>query len=154
MRKVLWIILGFIIIILLGVSIWWLSKRISNNKEQAAMRNINVAPLANDDEKKIGTIIYAGAKKIGEVTTVDNASTLNLTTTDSLDGAFNIYYQDVLNRYKTYSVSKKEISKSNAVNGKAKVITVSGQTGQINITIWTRTDGLCQIQIVTSNDFK
>lgn len=154
MRKVLWIILAIVLVVFLAVFIWWLVDRSSTKKDQTSIRNINVAPLANDSENKLGTIIYSAAKKLSEVQTEGNNDVINLETTDSLDGAFNIYYQDVLNRYKTYSVNKKDISKSDALNKIAKVITVSGQTGKITITIWAKNNGMTQIEIVTSKDFK
>lgn len=153
-RKVLWIILGIVVLIGLITLIWYLAQRVAINKEQKEIRNINVSALANDNEKKLGTIIYGATKLLGEIKEENNNQKANLETTDSLDGAFNIYYQDVLNRYKDYSVSKKTITKSEALNKEAKVITVSGQTGTITITVWARTDGMTQIEIVTSKDFK
>lgn len=154
LRKALLIALGVVLIIGVGVGIWLLVNKVSTSKEQKAIRNINVGALKDDNEKKIGTIIYAGAKKDGDIKTTDNSSTATLTSTDSVDGAFNIYYQDILNRYKTYAVSKKDITKDDALNKTARVIVCSGQSGSITVTIWGKTNGLTQIEIVTTSDFK
>lgn len=153
-RKILFIILGVVFIAAIAAGIWAIFQNKSVKKEQAEIRNINVQSLESGDETKIGTIIYAGAKKDSEVKTENNNQIVNLTTTDSVDGAFNIYYQDVLNRYKTYEVSKKTISKDNALTKNARVIVVSGQTGKITITIWGDDKGMSRIEIVTSADFK
>ena len=154
LRKVLWVILGIVVVIGIAVGIWSIVVSRQSNKEQKALRNINVQALSNDNEKSLGTLIYGGAKLIGEITTENSNKVANLETTDSLDGAFNIYYQDLLNRYKNYEVSKKEITKEDAVGQKAKVIIVSGATGKITTTIWTKSNGMTQIEIVTSSDFK
>lgn len=154
LRKVLLVILGIIIVAGILIGIWALVVSRQEGKEQKALRNINVQALANDNEKDLGTLIYGGAKLIGEVATENNNNVANLETTDSLDGAFNIYYQDLLNRYKNYEVSKKDITKENAVGKKAKVIIVSGATGKITTTIWGKSNGMTQIEIVTSSDFK
>lgn len=154
LRRILWIILGVVVIAALGVGIWALANRVSVSKEQKAIRNINVRSLADESEKAIGTIIYAGAKKDSEVKATDSDQTINLTTTDSVEGAFNIYYQDILNRYKTYDVTKKTIAKSEALNKEARVIVCSGQSGTITATIWGDTKGMTHVEIVTSKDFK
>jgi len=154
LRKVLLIVLTVILFVAVGVGIWSLINKNSTSKEQEAMRNINVRSLSDDNEKKIGTIIYAGAKKDSEVAVDDKNQVINLTTTDSVDGAFNIYYQDILNRYKTYSVTKKDITKNDALNKKARVIICSGQTGTITVTVWGNAKGMSQIEIVTTKDFR
>ena len=154
LRKVLLIILGIIVLAAIGVGIWSFSNKSSVLEEQKVIRNINVRPLANDNEKKIGTVIYPGAKDDSKVETENQNQVVNLTTTDSVDGAFNIYYQDILNRYKTYEVTKKDITKNDALNQKARVIVCSGQTGTITITLWPTVDGLTQIKISTTQDFK
>lgn len=154
MRKTLLIILGVVIIAGIGIGIWALFQKAAVTKEQVTMRNINVQKLANENETKIGTIIYAGAKMLSEVKEENNNQKVNLETTDSIDGAFNIYYQDLLNRYKDYPVSKKTITKDDALDKKAKVIIVSGQTGKITVTAWPKTNGMTEIEIITSKDFK
>lgn len=154
LRKVLWIILGVIVIFAIGTGIWTLTKKSSASKQQEAIRNINVRSLSGDNEKKIGTIIYPGTKSEVKVKTDNKNQTVNLATTDSVDGAFNIYYQDILNRYKTYSVTKKDITKDDALNKIAHVIVCSGQTGTITVTIWADKSGMTQIEIVTTQDFK
>lgn len=154
LRKILLIILGVVLLCGVGMGIWALTNRVSVSKEQKAIRNINVRSLSDDNEKKIGTVIYAGAKKDGEIKTSDTNQTVNLTTTDSVDGAFNIYYQDILNRYKSYDVTKKDITKDDALSGSARVIVCSGQTGTITVTIWGNKNGMSQIEIVTTKDFK
>lgn len=153
-KKVLLVILGVVLLIAIGIGIWMLVSKVSVSKEQKSIRNINVRTLNDDNENKIGTIIYAGAKKDGEVKTDGNNQVVNLTTTDSVDGAFNIYYQDILNRYKTYNVTKRDITKDDALDKKARVIVCSGQTGTITITIWANKNGMSQIEIVTTADFK
>ncbi|AKM82775.1 TPA: hypothetical protein DD449_00435 [Candidatus Berkelbacteria bacterium] len=153
-RKILFVVLGILVIAAIVTVVWSLVQNKNLKNEQTAIRNVNVQSLTSDDEKKVGTIIYAGAKKDGEVVTTNGNQTINLTSTDSVDGAFNIYYQDVLNRYKTYSVNKKEVSKSDALNKISRVITVSGQTGKITITVWGDNKGVTHIQIVTTSDFK
>lgn len=154
LRKILFIILGVIVLCAVGVGIWALSNRASVSKEQKTIRNINVRSLSGDNEKKIGTIIYPGAKKDSKVETEDQNQVINQTTTDSVDGAFNIYYQDILNRYKTYEVTKKDITKDDALDKSARVIVCSGQTGTITVTIWANKNGMTQIAIVTTADFK
>lgn len=154
LRKVLWVVLAVVVIIGIVIGIWALIVSRQSSKEQKALRNINVQALANDNEKNLGTLIYGGAKLIGEVKTENSNKVAELETTDSLDGAFNIYYQDLLNRYKNYEVSKKDITKDDAVGKKAKVIIVSGATGKITATIWSKSNGMTQIEIVTSSDFK
>lgn len=154
LKKVLLIILGVVVIIAIVVGIWYLVQKNQTKNEQSALRNINVQALSSTDEKSIGTIIYAGAKKDGEIKIENGNSILNLTTTDSVDGAFNIYYQDILNRYKTYSVSKKVVTKDDALNKTSKVIVVSGQVGTITITVWGNDKGMSRIQIVTTSDFR
>lgn len=154
LRKVLLIILGVAVLCAVGVGIWTLVNKVSTSKEQKTIRNINVRSLSGDNEKKIATIIYPGAKKDTEVKTQGQNQVVNLTTTDSVDGAFNIYYQDILNRYKTYEVTKKDITQDDALNKKARVIVCSGQTGTITVTIWANKNGMTQIEIVTTSDFK
>jgi len=154
LRKVLLIIFGVIILCAVGVGIWALVNKASISKEQKTIRNINVRSLNGDNEKKIGTIIYPGTKSEVKVKTDNKNQTVNLATTDSVDGALNIYYQDILNRYKTYSVTKKDITKADALNKSARVIVCSGQTGTITVTIWADKSGMTQIEIVTTQDFK
>jgi len=155
LRKVLLIILGVVVLAGISVGIWaFVSHRSTSDNEIPEVRNINVQALASDDEKKLGTIIYNGAKANGDVTTYDARQVALLTTTDSLDGAFNIYYQDLLNRYKSYRVTKKDITKDDALDNKAKELVCYGQTGTITIIIWGDTLGMTQIEIITSKDFK
>lgn len=153
-NKVLFIVLGVLVLIGLIIAIWFLSAHFATKKEQTNLRNINVAALKSDDEKKLGTIIYDGAKKDGDIKIENGNSVVNLTTTDSVEGAFNIYYQDILNRYKTYNVSKKDVTKDDAIDKTAKVIVASGQSGTITVTIWGDNKGMSHIQIVTTSDFK
>lgn len=154
MKKVLWIIL--IVVILGGAALttYLVMNKKAVEKEKKAARNINVQALSGTNEKMLGTIIYSGAKKQGDIKTENNTNIANLTSTDSVAGASNIYYQDLLNRYKTYDVTKKEISKNEALDKKATVIVCTGQSGKITITAWGDTKGMTQIQIVTSSDFK
>ena len=156
LRKSLLMILGVILLVGIGVGIWYFldKKATSETAKDEPARNINVQALGSDDEKKIGTIIYGGAKLDGEIKTGSKDQTVNLITTDSLDGAFNIYYQDITNRYKTYSVTKKDITKDDALNQKARVMVCTGVTGKITVTVWGDTSGMTHIEIVTSKDFK
>lgn len=154
LRKVLLIILGIIALISIGMGIWSLTDRVFVTQEQKTIRNTNVRTLNNDSEKKIGTIIYAGAKKDSEVKTEGQNQVLMLSATDSVDGAFNIYYQDILNRYKTYDVTKKGISKDDALDKSARVIVCTGQSGSITVTIWANRNGMTQIEIATTTNFK
>lgn len=154
MRKILWLLLGVMIVGLIGTGIWWLVSRNSLNKEQAAIRNINVAALKTDSEKAIGTIDYPGGKVITAAAKDGNNEKAVFETTDSSDGAVGIYYQDILNRYKNYSVSKKSITKDDALNKKATVVIVAGQTGTITVTIWPKSNGMTQVEIVKTSDFK
>lgn len=154
-RRVLLIILGVVVLAGIGVGIWaFVTHRTTSDNEIPELRNINVQALASDDEKKLGTIIYNGAKANGDVTTNDTKQIALLTTTDSLDGASNIYYQDLLNRYKSYGVTRKNITKDDALDKKAVEIVCTGQTGTITITLWGDTSGMTQIEIVTTKDFK
>jgi len=154
LKKILLIVLAVVLLVAIGVGIWSLASRNSTSSEQKTIRNVNVRSLDGDDEKKLGTIIYAGAKKDGDLKTNDKNQTINLITTDSVDGAFNIYYQDILNRYKNYAVSKKTITKDDALDKQARVIVCAGQTGSITITIWANQGGLSHIEILTTEDFK
>lgn len=153
-RKVLWIVLIAIAVCAIVTGIYFAIQNKKQDKEQSSLRNINVQTLAAGDEQKIGTIIYAGAKIDGKLASDSKTQTVNLTTTDSLEGATNIYYQDVLNRYKNYNVTKRAVTKSDAINKTSNVITVTGQSGKITITVWGDNKGITHIQIVTSSDFK
>lgn len=152
------VLLMVIIILIAVIGITWAiyNKYQPDSVAQEAepTRNINVQALSGADESQIGTIVYAGAKLVGEMVSDNDKRVATLETPDSLDGAFNIYYQDLLNRYKSYKVDKTEISKDDALGGKAKVMTVHGETGTIVVTVWPKTDGMTQIEIVTSTDFK
>lgn len=157
MNKQTWIVIGIILIVCVGVGVW----RVTTNRQKGEVipgeepaRNINVSALSSDNENQIKTIIYAGAKLQGEITTSDNNKVATLETTDSEDGAFNIYYQDLLNRYKSYKVDKTEITKDDALGGKAKKITVHGTEGTITVVVWPKTNGMTQIEIATSADFQ
>jgi len=157
MKKGAWIAVAVIIVACLVAGIWRLKtgEKVAVVEDEAEpARNINVAALSGDEESQIKTVIYAGAKLQGEVANDGKNSVANLETTDSSDGAFNIYYQDLLNRYKEYKVDKKEITKDDALGGKAKVIVAHGTTGTIVVTVWPKTNGMTQIEIVTSADFK
>lgn len=154
-RKILLIILAIVLIVLIAVAVWALVKRqVDKKKSEEALRNINVAALSTAKEKLLGTIYYPGGKIISDATQEGSNEKATFESTDSMDGASSIYYQDLLNRYKNYDVSKKTISKDDSADGKATVITCSGQKGKITITIWTKKDGLTQIEVVTSSDFK
>lgn len=154
LRKVLFIVLGVVVIAGIAVFIWWLAQRLSTSKEQKAIRNINVAALKTDSEKAIGVIDYPGAKVITPAAKVGTNETAVYETTDSMDGAVGIYYQDILNRYKSYEVDKKTITKDDALGKKATVITCSGQTGTLTVTIWPETNGMTKIEVVKTSDFK
>jgi len=143
------IIIGAII-----TGIVYVVQRQNEKKAAAALRNVNVAALSNANEKAIATIYYPGAKVITDVAKDGSNEKAVFETTDSVDGAVNIYYQDLLNRYKTYDVTKTTTSKSDALNKKATVITCSGQTGKITITVWGKTNGMTQVEVVTSSNFK
>lgn len=153
-RKILYIILGIVVVALIIVCIWALVDRIQLKKEQAAIRNINVQALEGANEQKIGTIYYPSGKVITETAKDGTNEKAVFETTDSLQGAVGIYYQDILNRYKNYNVNQVTVTKDDALNNKAVVITCSGKTGKITITIWAKTNGMTQVEVVTSGDFK
>lgn len=153
-RKFLIIILGIIVVGLIIVGVWALVQKQVNKKKTNESRTINVSSLTDPKEQKIATIMYPGGKVISDVTQDGSNQKAVFETTDSIDGAAAIYYQDLLNRYKTYDVSKKTIVKSDALNKKAIVIVCSGKTGKITVTVWGKSDGMTQVEVVTSSDFK
>lgn len=153
-RKFLIIFLGVIIIGLIIVGVWSLFQKQVSKKKSNEPRDINVSTLTEPEEQKIATIMYPGGKVIADVTQDGSNQKVIFETTDSPDGAAAIYYQDLLNRYKTYDVSKKTITRNDSLNKKAIVIVCSGKTGKITVTVWGKTDGMTQVEVVTSSDFK
>ncbi len=153
MRKTLLIVIGVLLLGAIGTGIWYYTVK-KKEEKTSGLRNINVASLSSNEEKKIATIYYPGAKVLSDAKQEGSNNKAVFETTDSMDGAANIYYQDLLNRYKSYNVTKKTVKKTDALNKKATVITCSGKTGKITITIWAKTNGMTQVEVVTSGDFK
>ena len=153
-RKFLYVLLGIVFIGLIIVGIWYLVNRQMEKKKTNESRTINVGTLSGANEQKLATLYYPGAKVISDATQDGSNQKAVFETTDSPGGAANIYYQDLLNRYKTYDVSKKVITKSDAINKQATVIVCSGKTGKITVTVWGKSNGMTQVEVVTSSDFK
>ncbi len=129
-------------------------KRKNQESSQEKTPEITVSDLTDDKEVAIGTIIYPGVDKVSEIQALNDTKIATFEVTDSVDGAANIYYQDLYNRYLKYNVEKKEITKQDALDKKAIQITCTGETGKITITVWGKTNGMTVVQIQTSTDFK
>jgi len=155
MRKILWITLIIVVVIGIGVGIWYLYKVKVNKFEivNTTSTKINVATLKDDKEKDLGTILYPGAGTITDITK-SNAVKMVLETTDSVDGAVNIYVQDLSNRYRGYKLTKEQISKSDSLNKKAMQIILTGKTGTLKITIWPTAKGMTDIEINKDSNFQ
>lgn len=151
-RKILLTILVVVLILTIITGIWAMIKHTVDKK--VALRNINVASLTGEKENNIKTIYYPGGKVISDTIKENNDYKMTIETTDSLEGATAIYYQDLLNRYKNYDVSKKSITKDDALDNKATVLVCSGETGKITMTLWPKANGMTEVNIVTSADFK
>lgn len=147
--------LGVLVVAFIVLAVWVRLRPVTADQNPEPARNINVETLAGDNEERLGTLIYSGARLEGEVRQDDAGSQVaDLVTPDTAQGAFNIYYQDLVNRYKAYKVDKKDVTKDDAYGGKAKEITVTGAEGTLDVLIWPRADGMAQIQIRTSSNFK
>jgi len=156
MKKWLLIVLGILVVVLIvvGFLTGW-GKNITWFGQEKKSEKINVQALSDPKEQKLGTILYPGAKMTsGDVKEENGVQKATFETTDTLDGAANIYYQDLTNRYPSYSVSKKESKKTDALNQKSIVLTCKGETGKIQITIWGDKNGLTQIEVATDKSFK
>ena len=156
MRKILWIVLIIVVVIGIAVGIWYLY-RVKVNKFEIINTDsgakINVANLKEDKEKDLGTILYPGAGIINDITK-SNVAKMVLETADSVDGVVNIYVQDLSNRYRGYKLTKEQISKSDALNKKAMLITLTGKTGRLKITVWPTAKGMSDIEIIKDSNFK
>ena len=79
---------------------------------------------------------------------------ITLETTDSVNGAVNIYIQDLFNRYPNYKLTKQDITKTGALDNKGVLISLSGKTGALKITIWGTDKGMTDIEIIKDSNFK
>ncbi|MCL5406964.1 MAG: hypothetical protein M1429_00465 [Patescibacteria group bacterium] len=154
--KWLLIILTILVIITVAMSIWRFAYN-GINFIPTTVKNdtpIVTSNLNGEKEQAIGTIIYPGvdSNKI-EILKNDLAQKIIFETQDSPDGVISIYSQDLLNRYKNATCSKKEIKKNDATDQKATQLTCSQGNGKIMVTTWFNTNGLTSAQIEKENSF-
>lgn len=156
MRKILLIVLIVVVVIGIGVGIWYLIRvkvQKFENIDTEKVTKINVAELKEDKEKDLGTILYPGAGIISDIAK-SNVVKMVLETADSVDGVVNIYIQDLSNRYRGYKLTKEQIPKSDSLNKKAMLITLTGKTGTLKITIWPTTKGMTDFEIIKDSNFQ
>ena len=151
-RKVLLIILGILILVIISIFIYDQTNQYIEEKAETNT-NINVAVLSSDKEQSLGTIIYSGTNIINDFKSDNNINSIILETPDSLTGAANIYYQDLLNRYKNLDVDKKQIKKDGALNNKATEISCKTSNGKIAVTVWQTKEGKTQIEIKNDKNY-
>lgn len=155
MKKWLIVVILILVALVIGLGIWqyfgavkFIPTSVKNETP------IKVADLKNESEQAIGTIIYPGvASDKVEILKNDLAQKVTFEVTDSLAGVINIYSQDLSNRYLNYSITKKEIRKTDALDKKATVLSCSSSNGKLVITAWASNKGLTTIEIQKDNSF-
>lgn len=153
--KRLLVALAIVVVIILTLLIWnkfsdikFLPEIVKNDTP------INVSGFQNDKETAIGTIVFPGVDpdKI-EVTKGDNSNKVQFNVPDTTGAVLSIYAQDISNRYPKAELSAKEIEKSDALNGKAKVLTATSKAGKMTVMVWQTKDGLTGVEIEKENKF-
>lgn len=156
--KRLLIVLGVVLLLAVIVGIWlyfsgrpisfWPTKTTLTNENPVVVRE-----LSSNEEKSIGTIIYAAATIASGPQESGSKNTVTLESPDSLEGVIGIYSQDLLNRYPNYTVTEKEIIKDDALGSKAIVLNCSGPKGNLTVTAWPAKNGLTSIEIEKDSSF-
>ncbi|KKQ74669.1 MAG: hypothetical protein US94_C0001G0070 [Berkelbacteria bacterium GW2011_GWB1_38_5] len=154
MRKKLIIIFVILIVVVAILALVdFFIKKTNNYQSISNQPKVNVATLKDGNETALGTISYPGAKTVVDISKAEQ-NKITLETTDSVNGAVNIYIQDLFNRYPNYKLTKQDITKTGALDNKGVLISLSGKTGALKITIWGTDKGMTDIEIIKDSNFK
>lgn len=153
-----WLLIILIVLVAgaLGFGIWNYLRTGEIPFFATALKNENpvkVRGLQNDKETAIGTILYPGIEsKNVEILSNNLAQKVTFDVKDSLAGVVHIYTQDLLNRYPNATCTQKEISKNDALNNQATVITCTKGSGKITVTSFANKNGLTSVTIEKQNN--